>query len=325
MIFEVRVAWAAFFLFGVHLPASLQTVAFVVDESPTQFVRSFVIPIENTNLGAAVVPVPGKPSPALVGGEEVVVRLFDPVSRLLLLELAEGQEGIELGQSQNLQLGDSLFLRLEGDVQPSRFVSRESRYGEKPLPLELLRVHHPEGVDVPTGSPLYDSAGRLVAMTYLEANELGNGSLAFPVEAIRRVLEGTERKGTMVRSWFGVELRATDPAPVVQGIREKSPAAKAGLVTGDILLQIGTRKIRSYEEAVNSFYYLLEGKETSVRVLRATEVLDLTVLPELVPQPVVPAKVSEPEEEPEAVEAPPAVELKSPPEPELPEEPAKEE
>lgn len=220
-------------------------------------------------------------------GEPVSLLAYDPVSRVGLIKvpLDAGQQTkpVELGSSLTLKPANQLYPSLEGETFSSRIVSRESEYKSEPLPFELFRVHHQADQKLFPGHPLYDSAGRLVAINYRGAGEFGNGSFAFPVEVVKRIQNATVIDSLVQRSWFGVELLASDPFASVQGVRQASPAAKAGIVKGDILLQIGPRPICCYADAINAFYYLREGEEAVVKFMRGTDLLESIVLPELVP------------------------------------------
>ncbi len=220
-------------------------------------------------------------------GQPVLLVAHDSVSRVSLvrISLQEGERSqpVELGSSLVLKPESQLYTSLEGEVEPSRIVSREGRYNDTPLPFQLFRVHHPAGKQLFPGNPLFDAAGRVVAINYRKADEYGNGNFAFPVEVVKRIQKATVVDGMVQRSWFGVELLASDPLAVVQGVRQASPAAKAGIVKGDILIQIGTRPIRRYSDAINAFFYLREGEEAVVKFLRGTESLEAVVMPELVP------------------------------------------
>ena len=269
--------------------------------------RSHVIFLDEAGLAVVVTDSLVELNTGIFKGEAIKLVAHDPVSRLSLiripLKLGVKTKPVDLGVSLNLDQGSALYLGLEGDTSLSRFVSRESEYKEKPLPLELFRVHHQADLNPGLGHPLFDSAGRLVAINYRKAEEFGNGSFAYPVEAIERLQNATVVDGVVQRSWFGVELLASDPFAVVQAVRQSSPAAKAGIVKGDILIQIGPRSIQRYSDAIDAFFYLREGEDVPVKFLRNTEVMEATVTPELVPAappapPVEEAPKSEPEPKP---------------------------
>ncbi|MGJ8724220.1 MAG: S1C family serine protease [Roseibacillus sp.] len=277
------------------------SVFFNKKEGPGQ-AKSEVIFLDENGLGIVVTEATVDFRSGRYQTEPVKLVAHDPVSRLTLVRvpMAEGlrTKPVELGSSLSLLPGDVLYLGVEGDTSLSRFVSRESEYNEKPLPLELFRAHHRDDLNPALGHPLFDSAGRLVAINYRKVVEFGNGSFAYPVEVVKRIQGATVIDGVVQRSWFGVELLASDPFAVVQAVRQASPAAKAGIVKGDILLQIGERPIRSYSDALNAFFYLKEGEDEVVKFLRGTEVSEVTVTPELVPAaPPAPPVVEGPKQE----------------------------
>lgn len=256
--------------------------------NPAQL-RSQIVFLENDGLGVVVTEATANFKSGTYQGQPVELVAYDPVSRLSLIRvpLQEGRvvDAAELGSALDLKIGDPVYTSIEKESEPSRIISWASEYNGQPLPLELLRLHHPAEQKPSIGHPFFDSAGRLVGINYRKATEFGNGSFVFPVEAIKRLLGATVEEGIVQRSWFGVELLASDPFAVVQGVRVASPAAKAGILKGDILLQIGSRPVQRYSDAINAFYYLREGKAEKVRFIRGTSVEIVEVTPELVPEP----------------------------------------
>ena len=87
----------------------------------------------------------------------------------------------------------------------------------------------------------------------------------------------------MVRCWIGIVMEVKNAVPTIMTVRPESPAAVSGVKKGDILLSVGQHEVRSYADTVNAFYYLVNGEETEVTVLRGTEKLSLKVIPEVSP------------------------------------------
>lgn len=258
------------------------------DGAPGQL-RSRIVFLKDDGLGVVVTEASANYGSGVYHGKPVELVAYDPVSRLSLVRVTLNPnrklEPAEIGSALDLKIGDPLYRDVEKESEASRIISWASEYKDKPLPLELLRLHHPAGEEPFIGHPFFDSAGRLIGINYRKATEFGNGSFVFPVEAIERLIGATVEGGIVQRSWFGVELLASDPFAAVQGVRIDSPAAKAGLLKGDILLQIGPRAIRRYSDALNAFYYLREGEAEKVRFIRETAVIEVEVVPELVPMP----------------------------------------
>ena len=149
------------------------------------------------------------------------------------------------------------------------------------MPVSLLRINYPGAVPL-AGTPLLDDQGEVVAIGYQAEPGREAVGYALPVEVVLRVLADFERDRRVVRTWLGVTLREGAAAPSLVRVEAGSPAARAGLVEGDVLLQVGSRKVRDYAEAVNSFYYLIAGEQAPMRVLRGVEVMDVKVVPQAV-------------------------------------------
>lgn len=234
--------------------------------------------------GARLVSVvlPGHLATAAVradGGGQVRLLAHDGVSRLAILDAGAAK-------AKKRELGSSVRLRAGGVVQlpggaRARVTGWTRRHGGRVLPVSLLRVAYP--VRAPAaGTPLLDEQGRVVAIGYQAEPAAESVGYALPVEVVSRVLADFERDRRVVRTWLGVTLRDGDASPSLVRIEPGSPAAQAGLLAGDVLLQIGARPVSEYAEAVNAFYYLIAGEQAAVRVLRGVKVVDVNVVPQAV-------------------------------------------
>jgi serine protease Do len=105
-----------------------------------------------------------------------------------------------------------------------------------------------------SGGPLVTEDGRVVGITsrgYLGANNLG---FAIPSNTAQRIVAGLERDGEITRSYIGIvpkELQdlesfyalALDTGMLIDSVDPGSPAARAGLKGGDIVLALNGRPI----------------------------------------------------------------------------------
>ena len=245
---------------------------------------------------ASVAVVGTNPAKAWIGEGESSVALplviRDEVSRLTLLRVPEGvvvDPAPERGASAHLAAGSAVYLDPSDLEKPSRVISWENKYRDTVLPMSLMRVHHPgEKVPLP-GTPLFDEKGRLVALCHQSAPQFGLGTYALPVEAIARVEKDLESSGKFEPSWIGIRMDVEDPVLSIRSVRPESPAAAAGIQKDDILLAVGKREVRTYADAVNALYYLVNGEETLLRVLRGTEPMEMSVIPVLSPVTAAPA------------------------------------
>jgi S1-C subfamily serine protease len=83
----------------------------------------------------------------------------------------------------------------------------------------------------------------------------------------------------MARGWIGLHLQPEAAVPRITQVQAGSPSALAGVKAGDVLLEIGSRRLSDYADAVNAFYFLRPGVATSVRVKRGDQEMVLPVRP----------------------------------------------
>ncbi|MDR0634378.1 MAG: trypsin-like peptidase domain-containing protein [Azoarcus sp.] len=146
-----------------------------------------------------------------------------------------------------------------------------------------------------SGGALVDSAGRLVGInTLIYSTNAGDGSLgigfAIPVSIARAVLEQIIANGEVVRGWIGVEMREITPEAaasfddlpagggvLVYSVLNGSPADRAGLLPGDVLLSIDGKGVRKPHELLGSIAELSPGQTVTFRLLRNRKEIDLKI------------------------------------------------
>jgi S1-C subfamily serine protease len=121
------------------------------------------------------------------------------------------------------------------------------------------------------------------------AGVLRGTSLAVPVAVVRRVVDALVAHGRIRRGYLGIgtqtvalpeELRASGGQAaglIVLSVQAGSPAARAGLRLGDVLLRAGDDVLTHPGALVPALDAERVGRELSLRLLRAGEELGLTV------------------------------------------------
>jgi len=133
------------------------------------------------------------------------------------------------------------------------------------------------------GSPVMNLHGEVVGVLISTVEE-NSGIFALPVEAAEKILHDFRTYGRVRQGWVGVEVRPTD-APEggssarILKLREDSPAFVGGIRPGDILLQIGSRRITNPEDVHSAAFFVTAGEPLPVRVSRGGRELKLTVTP----------------------------------------------
>jgi serine protease DegS len=131
-----------------------------------------------------------------------------------------------------------------------------------------------------SGGALIDVDGDLIGInTAMLGRQLGTEGIGFaiPVNLVRGVLGEIVEYGRVRRGWLGVHVIG-DPnrrfsAPVVGLIDKGSPAERAGLRPGDLILEINGKPILSDQEALTQTAAILPGSEIEIRFRRGQQTL----------------------------------------------------
>lgn len=139
------------------------------------------------------------------------------------------------------------------------------------------------------------SGGLLVGAdgTALGVNTAGlmrGASLAVPAEAVRRVVEALLAHGRMRRGYLGIGTQTVALTPdlqsnlgqpaalIVLSVQPDSPAAKAGLLVGDLLLKAGEERLTHHATLLPALDEEGVGRELTLSVLRAGELRTVTIV-----------------------------------------------
>jgi S1-C subfamily serine protease len=200
--------------------------------------------------------------------------ILDPVSRLVVFRLS-GPPGRALPLVADASLPAGSVVKTAGGIE-GKSAGWVKHVEGKILPLALLKIDYTTKVPRP-GTPLMDSSGNVVAVAHQATG--GQSGYAIPAEVVKRVLDDVQRGGHVSRGWIGLYLRPDAKAPQVTRVQAGSPSAMAGVKTGDVLLQVGPRRLGEYADAVNAFFFLRPGVATPVKLKRGDQELVLSLTP----------------------------------------------
>ena len=142
-----------------------------------------------------------------------------------------------------------------------------------------------------SGGALINSAGELVGISTLSigktANEIAEGlNFAIPMDIANDVLQKIIRDGRVIRGYFGVQSdisSSNEEGIVITGVSPNSPAAKAGIQLGDVILKLNNQEGISAREMMQIIANTKPNSKVLVTILRLGKILQLPVVIEEFP------------------------------------------
>jgi serine protease Do/serine protease DegQ len=141
-----------------------------------------------------------------------------------------------------------------------------------------------------SGGPLLNVYGEVVGMnTAIVAAGQGIG-FAIPINMARQVAEQLIATGKVTRGWLGVTMQPVDPAlaesfglekaagAVVTKVLPDTPAERAGLQRGDVLLTFAGKAVRGVRELQLLVASAPIGRQVPVEIMRDGRRMTLSVL-----------------------------------------------
>ena len=214
----------------------------------------------------AVLQVPGGSLPAITFGDDAGLRLGDVVlaignpfgiGQTVTMGIVSG-----LGRTPRINVFEN-FIQTDAAINPGN-----------------------------SGGPLVDSTGNLVGINTAIYSRSG-GSLgigfAIPVTTAKQVMEQIIQTGTVIRGWIGVEAQEITPefaesfgmksasGALISGVLRASPADKAGVKPGDVLLAVEGKPVRDPSSMLNLVAALKPGSNATIKVRREQKEIEIQV------------------------------------------------
>jgi Do/DeqQ family serine protease len=237
---------------------------------------------------------------------EAEIVLKDSRTDLAVLRVKDGREqfpAIEIGNSDELQVGDVVLAIGNpfgvGQTVTHGIVSALARTQVGITDYQFFIQTDAAINPGNSGGALVDLSGRLVGLnTAIFSRSGGSQGIGFaiPVNMVKVVVASAKGGGTIVkRPWLGAKLQNVTPdiaeslglkrpaGALVATVGEKSPAARAGLKTGDLIVAIDGQTV----DDQNAFDYRFAtkplGGTAQIGVVRAGKELTLKIALETAP------------------------------------------
>lgn len=152
-----------------------------------------------------------------------------------------------------------------------------------------------------SGGALIDIEGNLVGINSAIYSRSGGSmgiGFAIPATLARQVMDQIVSQGNVTRGWIGIEAQDITPelaesfklklaqGALIAGVLRDSPAEKAGLHAGDILLTIEGKPISDTGSMLNLIAALIPNQKATLKIVRAEETINVVVLIGKRPKPI---------------------------------------
>ncbi|HTN48628.1 MAG TPA: trypsin-like peptidase domain-containing protein [Burkholderiaceae bacterium] len=236
---------------------------------------------------------------ALADGRQYDARLVgaDPESDLAVLKVeASGLPVITFGRDDALKVGDIvLAIGNPFDVGQTVTMGIVSALGRSNLGINMFENFIQTDAAINqgnSGGALVDAGGHLVGINSAIFSRSGGSigiGFAIPASLVRQVMNDLIRSGRVMRGYFGVEPEDITPEAaellkltrsegvVLKGVQRASPAGRAGLEPGDVILAINGQKVSSSRSMLNQIAQLPPGSNASVRIQRSGREVEVPV------------------------------------------------
>ncbi|OGU30240.1 MAG: 2-alkenal reductase [Ignavibacteria bacterium GWA2_35_9] len=228
----------------------------------------------------------------------------DPTSDICLLKV-DGNDlpYVALGNSDDIMIGEWVialgnpFGLFEINDKPTVTVGVISATGMNLEPLNNRYYLNMLQTDAAinggnSGGPLVNSIGEVIGMNtliYTAGGSEGNIGLSFaiPINKIKRIVTELKQKGSIDRDFdIGLRIQSIDegiadyynlPASrgvIITYIASGSPASKAGLNVGDIILEVDNFKINNEKTLISVFQEFRVGQTITLKIIRDNKEMD---------------------------------------------------
>ena len=145
-----------------------------------------------------------------------------------------------------------------------------------------------------SGGPLVNSLGQVIGMNTLIYTAGTKGSIglgfAIPINKVKRIIDELKRNGKIDRNFeIGMRIQGIDEniaryynldrtrGVIITNVYPGTPADKAGLKVGDIILKIGKYQINNEDTVFGVFFEFRTGQEVNLKIVRDGKIIDETM------------------------------------------------
>jgi S1-C subfamily serine protease len=203
-----------------------------------------------------------------------------------ILKVDETTPALPIGKSEELEMATPVIsIGYPLDLPKTPNFGMIAGFDRKCLGRFFSTIHL--RVNAPTqrgeaGAPLLNMKGEVVGIV-VSGLENNSACYAVPIEAAEKIRSDFVRFGEARHGWIGVNnvspasQQVDGSRAMVTQVAEDGPAARSGLKAGDVLLQVGKKKITDPEDVFDASFYITAGDAVPITVMRGDQKLTLQV------------------------------------------------
>ncbi len=149
-----------------------------------------------------------------------------------------------------------------------------------------------------SGGPLVNIRGEVVGINtaiYAPTGVYSGIGFAIPVNETKLILNDLIKKGYVERSWLGIEIGEVDEimadhfglkekgGAIINNVMPNSPAEKAGLKRGDVVLEVNGKKVKNVLEIQDTVSTSVPKSTIDLKVMRDRSVKNVRAITEKMP------------------------------------------
>lgn len=143
-----------------------------------------------------------------------------------------------------------------------------------------------------SGGPAFNLRGQVIGVnTAIYSPSGGNVGIAFaiPAPTVQQIVTQLKEKGSVARGFLGVNIQSLtkdiaaslslDKAEgaIVANVEDSSPAAKAGILAGDVVLSVNRNEVKDARDLSRTIAFMNPGETAKISVWRKGDVHELVV------------------------------------------------
>ena len=228
------------------------------------------------------------------GGEYEAIRVSgtsksDVAILRIQLKGDEKLQAIDFARDDDLLLGETVValgnpFGLGGSVSRGILSSKSRRPPVEDQRLDVLDWLQTDAAINPgnSGGPLVNMKGELIGMNVAVYGQGQGIGFAIPIKRVGEAMAEQMTPETLRSLWFGARVRSGTIPLVISNVQPESPAYKAGLREGDVIIRINGQTVRSLIEFTRELLFSTAAKPAALQVRQGDVTRDITV--NLVPE-----------------------------------------